>query len=701
MYKIIASILVIANLLFTYHLHGQDKPVDAEDFSSFKQMLMNGQSYEKKSSNNDSFNYSREKSTKGSRDFGDTPSWNNVDQFGGSANDYGNDVVSDNNGNIYMTGSFSGEMELGGYSYNSLGERDVIVAKFDPSGTMIWIKHFFSGGGDNMDARGICLDDQGNVFITGYYTGSANIGPYTLPPYGDKNMYFAKLNSSGGVLMVNDPSVIVKDLIGQKIKIDNTGNVYVLTYEYSHYGFPGRILKFNSSGVFIDQYNSEEHLSDFDIVDESIYCAGIILYDGFVGEYFFDASWHDAFIAKSDLSFNFDWAYMGEHDQGYSTSYSLFVDQDKKIYMTGYSSNDISFGALQTGGVGGFVVKCIDPENFIWISKITDEPIGNSVYDFSIDGSNSFVYTNLDKSIIEFNAVTGEQIAVNELDYRIGKLAYNLSDNSISITGNNNGLIYVSKIDSNLNEDWLIQSEGDSGFGHIIGMETDHTGNFFAYGYASAAMDYFGELIQRGTFLSKQKPDGEIIWIKQFVGVFQDYGYGSYITSDPSNENVFITGELSDTLTIPGGPTLVPGNEGSYFILKYGIDGTYKFAVKEDFNSDYWGGLCLATDYAGNIIISGTFQETINISGTELISAGSNDAFIAKYNTSGGFLWAIRAGGEEIEYSGLISVDANDNIYFTGEFCSENVTISNTQITMEEGDGNIIFAKLAPGGMVQ
>ena len=62
---------------------------------------------------------------------------------------------------------------------------------------------------------------------------------------------------------------------------------------------------------------------------------------------------------------------------------------------------------------------------------------------------------------------------------------------------------------------------------------------------------------------------------------------------------------------------------------------------------------------------------------------------------------AIQAGGEDTEYIGLVSCDGNDNIYFTGEFYSENVSFNNAQTTMEEGDGNIILAKLSPDGLVQ
>lgn len=407
----------------------------------------------------------------------------------------------------------------------------------------------------------------------------------------------------------------------------------------------------------------------------------------------------DAFIAKSDLNGNFIWASMGDHENSWGDSYGtdLIIDENENIYMGGSFRFNIIFGGdtlIGNSGQGdGFIVKCSSVGSFYWVRQVDECAAG-----VSVDAANN-PFVVYDKYIAKFNG-NGTGQWTNELNNYPSCITNN-SSNKILIAGSIDENIFLSQLHNNANAEWLVQFNGDSGFGHVIGTVSDNSGNLYTYAYASAQMDYFGETIQRGSFISKQKGTGELIWIKQFVDIYQNRGYGSYMAIDPSRENIFITGELTDVLAIPEGPTLMPGEEGGYFIIKYGIDGTFIFAVKEDFNSDYWGGLCLATDFAGSTIISGTFQETINIGGTELISAGSDDVFISKYNPNGDFLWAMRAGGDNVEYSGLVSVDANDNIYFTGEFCSENVTIGNTQITMEEGDGNIIFAKLSPDGTVQ
>jgi len=248
---------------------------------------------------------------------------------------------------------------------------------------------------------------------------------------------------------------------------------------------------------------------------------------------------------------------------------------------------------------------------------------------------------------------------------------------------------------------WAEQFGGttaDSATGHVVGMDTDQSGNFYTYGYASSEMDYFGEVIQKGTFLSKQNPTGEINWLKQLEDIEVDYGLGNYITIDPSNENIYITGIFYETFIIPGGPVLIPEENGSIFIIKFGIDGTYISSIQEDIPDAHI--LCLAADYSGNILLSGTFSGEVNIGSVQLVCSGVEDAFIAKYNSTNNLIWAIKAGGIYQEYLGLISVDDNDNIYFTGEFWSVNVEIGNTSFTMNEGEGNIVFAKLFPNGTV-
>lgn len=89
-------------------------------------------------------------------------------------------------------------------------------------------------------------------------------------------------------------------------------------------------------------------------------------------------------------------------------------------------------------------------------------------------------------------------------------------------------------------------------------------------------------------------------------------------------------------------------------------------------------------DLDGNILVTGYFKNTITFGEGEvqLTSAGGADMYIAKYNTDGDLIWALKAGGATgFDWSNSIAVDTDNNILVTGYF--------DTQMTFGEG-GNTV-----------
>ena len=54
----------------------------------------------------------------------------------------------------------------------------------------------------------------------------------------------------------------------------------------------------------------------------------------------------------------------------------------------------------------------------------------------------------------------------------------------------------------------------------------------------------------------------------------------------------------------------------------------------------------MAVDSAGNVYVTGTFAGTASFGGgaTNLVATGGTNMFVAKYTSSGAFLWAVSAG---------------------------------------------------------
>lgn len=637
-----------------------------------------------------------------SEEFGDVPDWKWESKFGGTGFDYARDIVTDSNGNIYIVGSYCGQITIESETHTSIGDREAIIAKFDNLGGLVWLKKIPAMPDNQTAAFGICIDNLDNIFVTGFYTGSVTIGTTDLPNNAVYNLFLTKLNSSGDVLMAVNHGNVGNTEIGLKLDIDDSGNIYIIgsTDMKTEWRHRSIILKYDSGGNLLWEQFHDEYFNDIRVGKSNIYFVGILenASDGNIDNnvsLILTGRFTDAFILKSDLDGDFLWGSIGSHSVLKSgDSYGITMDMDDKenLYLGGYFRNNVNFSSFELINSDelytGYVTKCDSSGEFKWAKafrgKTDDISLGDGkdIYIIAdsitkVDSSGLFIWKNLDTN--DSKCIT-------------------ISADNLLLAGDNYGLVYVSQADTSSVENWFTSIEGNSGMAQVIGMVADSKGNVYTYAFTSNEVDFFGTTISKGLFVSKQNYLGEVIWVNELHGVELSASMGNYIAIDPSEENIFITGEFTKSLKINEETTLTPDEGESIFIIKYSVDGTYKWNIQEDFESN---NLCLSADYTGNVICSGVFYESINISGTNLLNAGGQDLFIAKYNANGNLLWAKRAGGDDTEYSGFISVDGSNNIYFIGEFLSENVTVDDTEIDILEGDGNIIYSKINPEGIVQ
>lgn len=86
----------------------------------------------------------------------------------------------------------------------------------------------------------------------------------------------------------------------------------------------------------------------------------------------------------------------------------------------------------------------------------------------------------------------------------------------------------------------------------------------------------------------------------------------------------------------------------------------------EDYSKD------LEIDPQGNIVHTGYFSGTVNFNpgqGTENLSTfGGTDIFVQKLSSNGDFIWAKNMGGTASDVGEKLYLDANGNVYATGEF---------------------------------
>lgn len=190
-------------------------------------------------------------------------------------------------------------------------------------------------------------------------------------------------------------------------------------------------------------------------------------------------------------------------------------------------------------------------------------------------------------------------------------------------------------------------------------------------------------------------------WAKTATCTANGVGEGWANCLDASG-NLISTGYYTGQLTFGSTVLIDPNGNYGVFLAKYTSSGNLLWAKKCGGMGDNWC-YCTSADSDDNIYITGAYYGLPTMFGSNiLLNAGSYDAFIAKYDSSGNVLWAkgIGSAGAEISYG--IKADANGDVIITGIYTSPSITIDTiTLINADTITGNtydIFVAKFDSSG---
>lgn len=320
-----------------------------------------------------------------------TPQWLWAYQMEAPINILPYATATDGSGNCFVTGWFSGNAVFGSVTLECTGGDDIFLAKYSPSGELLWATRGGGPGGD--ESFGITADDAGNVWITGYAGDGAVFGSTTLSG-GSGFIFVAKANPNGTWLWANkngDTGAYGDDR-GHAITADPQGNSYITGYIKGNAIFGDTILntlsgdepaafvaKLDSSGEWVWSYptfgitygdRSWGHGIDVDGFGDLV-IAGLFMGQMAVGSTQLASDGLDAFVAKFSGQ---SWSWARKAGGGMSDkAWAVAADNAGNCYVAGCFTVSASFGPItltsSDAGGDGFVGKLDQSGSWLWVAQ--------------------------------------------------------------------------------------------------------------------------------------------------------------------------------------------------------------------------------------------------------------------------------------------------------------------------------------------
>lgn len=438
--------------------------------------------------------------------------WGNKIGLDPGGNDYGMAMAKDESGNILVTGRVKGNSTFGtgggAVTLITYGDRDIYICKYDSLGDFIWARRY--GGLYSDYGLGIATDTNSNIYITGYYTDSAQFESNNIIGNGGQDIFIAKINELGSLVWVRSIGGTSNEY-ANALAVDQEGNSYITGV-------------FNGSVVFGSSTLTSSGSIDF-------------------------------FISKFDTYGNCIWgkrAGNSLNDEGKSI---VVNESGTEVYVCGYYNNNVTFGTIALNGFGGndiFIAKYDTSGTCTWAQRA-----GSSSHEFASALA-------LDKMGNVF--VTGNYIA----PVNFGTTATPL----IIATSSGSQDVFIAKYDVVGNIIWAKKALGGTGIDNSQGITINKFDNPVFCGFFETTCSFDGVLRtiegdSRDVFVTEYDSIGNIIWLKTYKGIMKSgiMASGHAVITD-NTEHTYLTGGFLDTVSFDGITMVAVGISSDVFTGK-------------------------------------------------------------------------------------------------------------------------------------
>lgn len=645
-----------------------------------------------------------------------TPEWSQVLQI--STNGFNSvKAVSSDVNNSFMAVTLSATLSYDDLTYTAIGNNDLLLVKTSNSGVSQWVKQFNAQSGGSINPNVIKVDSVGSVFLEATFTGTITIDSKTITSSDEYNAFYAKFDESGNCLWIISYLSTGNGI--SKIAIDASGNSFLLSKT-------SKLLKFDSLGALVfEQSYPDRTLQAMAVYGPNLYLGGSLQQ----GTTNFGTlpltsmgGYNTGYMVKADLDgvYSDSIRIAGLAYENSSVS-DIATDTNGNLIITGCYTQNLIVDTItilnSNNSYYTYIAKLQDNFTAMWAKSSTDfVDVDRDMFSYRVfldSTQNIYEYGVVNSAItygsLTVNPETGNQILFKfdpdgtalkgyALPKNSGKQIFVNQAGKLIIGGSNDyegapsyGSIYLTQYNNILVQDWeKVSTSATSGYAKINYLKHDTQENIYVQARILGYCNYFGTIIDTNysvTILSKHTKTGKLLWLNKIADK-SPYLFGSAFTLDKNN-NVFTVGLFSESLNISDTALSTENTEKEGYVAKYSSEGEFMWAATLNLNSPISDNHTIATDNAGNLLVSG-------------VSAPDN--YLMKFDASGKKLWS-KSFAMESNYSSLIATDASNNIYLTSEihldWMSGSVTIDTVTLNQANDDGSIALFKFNPDGIAQ
>lgn len=442
-----------------------------------------------------------------------------AESFGGEGNDSGIAVTVDGIGNVYVVGLFYGTATFAGTTLTSSGGAGMFLAKYNSAGVQQWVQGY-SGTSGGINATGIGLDSSGNIFVAGYYTGTANFGGQSFTSAGQQDAFVAKYSSQGQHIWSESFGGIGGDYFNG-LSVDSAGNVVVIG------SFQGNSVSFGGSTSLSSAYGTQEN-----VVLAKYSSTGTNM-------------WAETFFSSAN-----DYGNGIAIDKRVNPQTGVSYDS---IFVTGQFYNNINFG------LGKILTASPNAPN-IFVAKFAAS--GSNIWSYQSSGING---ENATAVTVDGN---GDAIVGGIFAHQT-----NLGGGTITGTGISDDMFLAKYSGLNGSFVWASDLTGDS-YGWVNSISTDDQNNIVLTGWYYGTLHLGGQsmtcvLASDDVFVAKYTAGGigipgSFVWGSSFGGPSTDEG--NSVVIDPTGHPI-ITGAFGGTAVF-GSTTLISAGSYDAFLMK-------------------------------------------------------------------------------------------------------------------------------------